>query len=147
MRFTLDTNVLVYAVDSNAGSRHHIARELAERATQLDCVLTLQALAELFRVLTAKHRFLPSRAATIVQTWREALPVAAADESCLGDAIDAVIHHGWSFWDAMMWATAKSAGCRLLLTEDGQDGAALGGVTIVNPFAAQPSSLLAGILG
>ncbi len=54
-----------------------------------------------------------------------------------------VAAHGWPFWDAMIWATAKRAGCRLLLSEDGQDGRTLGGVTIVNPFAVSPSPLLA----
>lgn len=47
----------------------------------------------------------------------------------------------------MIWATAKRAGCRLLLTEDGQDGFALGGVTLVNPFASPHSPLLTEALG
>jgi predicted nucleic acid-binding protein len=69
------------------------------------------------------------------------------DESCLIDAMDAVAGHGWSFWDAMMWATARRAGCRLLLSEDGDDGRTLGGVTLVNPFASPRSPLLTQALG
>lgn len=46
----------------------------------------------------------------------------------------------------MMWATAKRAGCRILVSKDGQDGRTLGGVTIVNPFAG-PSPLLDQALG
>ena len=52
MRFTLDTNVLVYAVDRNAGERHQVALDIAHRAQGGDCVLTLQSLVELFRTLT-----------------------------------------------------------------------------------------------
>jgi len=143
VRFTFDTNILIYAVDTDAGDRHRIAVDLIRRARGRDCVVTLQALAELFRTLTAKHRVPAARAALIVQSWRDAVPVVAADEACLVDAIDAVSGHGLSFWNAMMWATAKQAGCRLLVSEDGHDGLTLGGVTIANPFAESPSPLLA----
>ena len=134
MRFTFDTNVLVYALDRGAGDRHRIALDLVRRAQGKDCVITLQALAELFRTLTGKSRMAPAEATKIVQAWRDVVPVFAADDMCLIDAMDAVSAHNWSFWDAMIWATAKRAGCRLLISEDGQDGRTLGGVTLVNPF-------------
>ncbi len=147
MRFTFDTNILVYAIDNQAGERHRIALDLIRRSRGRDCIITLQALAELFRALTGKHRVSPAKAADIIQEWRDTVPVFAADEVCLTDAIDTVAAHSWSFWDAMIWATAKRAECRLLLSEDGQSGRTLGGVTIVNPFAAQLSPLLAEALG
>ncbi|MEC4589394.1 MULTISPECIES: PIN domain-containing protein [Nitrospirillum] len=147
MRFTIDTNVLVYAADNQAGERHRKAVDVLARARGRDCVLTVQALAELFRALTGRHKVPAARAAAMVQVWRDAMPVVAADEICLVEAMDAVAAHNWSFWDAMMWATAKRAGCRLLITEDGQDGRALGGVTLVNPFADSPSPLLETALG
>jgi predicted nucleic acid-binding protein len=75
------------------------------------------------------------------------MPVVIADESCLVDAMDAVAGHSLSFWDAMMWATAKRAGCRLLFSEDGDDGRTLGGVTLVDPFASPQSPLLIEALG
>ncbi len=148
MRFTLDANVLVYAADRDAGERHRVALDVVRRARHRDCVLTLQALAELFRALTGhKHRVAPERAAAIVQDWRDALPVVAADEASLTDAIDAVIHHSLSFWDAMLWATAKHHGCRyVLLSEDGQHGRAIGGVTLVNPFAGDAGDHLRAVL-
>jgi hypothetical protein len=42
-RFTLDTNVLVYCVDSAAGPRRELARQVVEAAVRRDCHLTLQA--------------------------------------------------------------------------------------------------------
>ena len=44
-RFTLDTNLLVYAIDRDAGERHQQAVAIVDRAVELDCVLTLQVLA------------------------------------------------------------------------------------------------------
>jgi predicted nucleic acid-binding protein len=147
MRFTLDTNVLVYAADKDAGDRHDVALDLVRRARGKDCVISLQALAELFRTLTGKGKVEPARAIEIVQAWRDAVPIVAADETCLMDAMDAVADHAFSFWDAMIWATAKRAGCRLLISEGGQDGRTLGGVTLINPFLATPSALLDQALG
>ena len=147
-RFTLDTNILVYATDRDAGDRHQAALDLVRRLGGRDCVLTLQSLAELFRTLTgAKMRVSPAQATALVQSWRDALPVVAADDACLTDAMDAVTHHGWSFWDAMIWATAKRHGCRFLLSEDGQAGRTLGGVTLLNPLAADGRALLDDLLG
>jgi predicted nucleic acid-binding protein len=61
--------------------------------------------------------------------------------------MDAVTHHHLSFWDAMMWATAKRHGCRALISEDGQSGRTLGGVILLNPFDASPDGLLDDLLG
>ena len=41
------------------------------------------------------------------------------------------------------WAVAADAGCRLLLSEDLQDGFTWRGVTVVDPFADKPHPLLA----
>jgi predicted nucleic acid-binding protein len=147
VRFTFDTNILVYAVDKDAGDRHRVALDLVRRARGKDCIVTLQSLAELFRALTGKGKAAPAQAIGVVQAWRDAATIFAADDACLIDAMDAVADHGFSFWDAMIWATAKRAGCRLLISEDGQDGRILGGVTIVNPFLPASSALLYQALG
>jgi len=39
-----------------------------------------------------------------------------------------------SWWDSMVMAAAQLQGCALLLTEDLQDGAVYGGVTVRSPF-------------
>jgi predicted nucleic acid-binding protein len=147
MRFSLDTNVLLYALVKQNGAKHRVARDLVRRARTRECVITLQALAELFRALTGKFRLPPAEAAAVVQDWRAAAPVVAADEACLIDAMDAVAGHNLSFWDAMLWATVKHAGCGLLLSEDGDDGRMLGGVTWINPFASPRAPLLVQALG
>jgi predicted nucleic acid-binding protein len=147
MRFTFDTNILVYAIVATPDVKHRAALSLVRRARAHDCVITLQALGELFRVLTRKFDRSPTEAAETVHEWRSSFPMVIADENCLIDAMDAVVGHSLSFWDAMMWATAKRAGCRLLLSEDGDDGRSLGGVTLVNPFSSPRSPLLREALG
>jgi predicted nucleic acid-binding protein len=146
LKLTFDSNVLLYAIDSLAGPRHLSAADFLGRAANVDCVLMLQSLGEFFNVATRKLRLTPARAGTVVDRWRAVFPVYAAGEEAFVRAVRLVETHGLSFWDAMLWATAKEAGCRFLLSEDLHDGHTLEGVTIVNPFASKNSTLLAAVL-
>jgi predicted nucleic acid-binding protein len=47
-RLSIDTNILVYSVDKDAGARHEQSRKLVDALADSDCVLTVQALAEFF---------------------------------------------------------------------------------------------------
>ncbi|MBI1986695.1 MAG: PIN domain-containing protein [Rhodospirillales bacterium] len=142
MRLSFDTNLLVYAADVRAGDRHHSAAALVQRAVGADCVLCLQSLAEFFYAVTRKRLMTLEDAARTVDRWRAVFPVYAASEECLADAMNVHRKHRFPFWDAMLWATAREAGCRILLSEDFQDGLRLGGLRCVNPFAAANQALL-----
>ena len=142
MRLTFDSNILIYAIDLNAGDRHNAAAALIRRAARSDCVLTLQSLGEFFHVVTRKTKLSPVNAGLAVERWRAVFAVYAASENCLDAAIALVNRHRLSFWDAMLWATAREAGCRFLLSEDLHDGQTLDGVTCVNPLAAQNQTLI-----
>lgn len=145
-RFSLDTNILVHAVDRDAGDRHRRSRKLVARAALSDCVLTMQSLAGFFHATTRKTLLEPERASAFVRSWIEVFPVTSADESGLVDAMDAVGEHRLSFWDAMLWAAARQAGCSAILSEDMQHGRRLGGVEFVNPFAADAATRLGPLL-
>jgi predicted nucleic acid-binding protein len=145
-RFSLDTNILVYAVDRDSGDRHERSRTLMGRAARRDCVLTVQALAEFFHATTRKNLLEPSRASAFVRDWLDVFPVASATDAALLDAMDAVGEHRLSFWDAMLWATARQSGCSAIVSEDMQDGRRLSGVEIINPFAADAAARLAELL-
>ena len=142
MRLSFDSNILVYAADRDAGKKHAMAVDLLDRASDSDCILTLQSLTEFFRAVTQKGKRTPTEAAGFVNDWLAIFPVFAADERCLTGAIEAVRQHTLAFWDAMLWSTARQANCRLLLTEDLHDGQTIGGVTFVNPFAAKNATLI-----
>ena len=145
-RFSLDTNILVYAVDRDSGERHVRARSLVGRAARRDCVLTVQALAEFFHATTRKNLLPPERASVFVRNWLDVFQVASAGDMALVDAMDAVREHRLSFWDAMLWATARQSGCSAILSEDMQDGRRLSGVELINPFTADAALRLAPML-
>lgn len=134
LRFTVDANILVYAAVGDDPERHQIAERLMERALRADCILIVQALAEFFSVSIRKAKLSADRASGLVDAWLRLFPCSAATPDTLQIAIQTARQHSLSFWDAMLWAVARDAGCRYLLSEDFQDGRTLDGVTFVNPF-------------
>jgi predicted nucleic acid-binding protein len=139
---TLDANLLVYA--AQRGDRRHVpAAALLRRAVGGDCVQTLQSYAECYNVLIRTRGFEPTAARSILRYYRKMLPqLVSAVPDDLDRATQAHSAHGLHFWDAMLWATAKRAGCRMILTEDGQDGRDLEGVLLVNPFKPENTRLI-----
>ena len=107
-----------------------------------NCIQTLQSLCEFYNVLTRKLGVDPQVAAAFVDGWHATLPVETPATADLTDAMRAVREHRLSFWDAMLWATARRIGVNALLTEDFQDGRVLEGVRFVNPFAANNDALI-----
>lgn len=134
-RFTLDSNILVYATDSLHASRHRSAVSLVDRATTVDCVLTLQSLGEFYHAVTRKGIAPKRAAAKQVHDWMGAFETVGVNATGLAFAVDTAASGLLSFWDSVLVATADEAGCSLILSEDMHDGMRLRGVTIRNPFA------------
>ena len=135
-RFTLDTNLLVYAIDSAGGARHDAAGQIIQHAVRLDCWLTIQAVCEFYAAVTRKGIVQPPDAAAQAADWLDLFPCTAASEAAARTALANAAVGRASYWDALLVATASEAGCRVILTEDLVDGADLGGVRIRNPFSA-----------
>ncbi len=145
-RFTFDTNILIYAVNTDAPEKHQIASSLLEAATQKDCLLTLQAIGEFFNATRRKGLASMDEVITITRVWQQIFTVVPADQDTFNEAVEYVRDHNISFWDAMLWANAKQAGCAYVLSEDMQHGRRLGGVEIINPFAKDAKPVLALLL-
>lgn len=146
-RFTLDTNILIYAVDRSAGQRHSVANALVHRSAERDCFLTVQALGEFFHAATRKGKATVAQASAYTHAWQNVFRIAASTQSTFNKAIERVRDHGLSFWDAMLWVTAEQAGCAFVLSEDMQHGQSLGGVEILDPFAEDADRALSRLLG
>ena len=138
-RFTLDTNILVYALDGTAGIRHPLAQQIIQRAAHFDCFLTLQAVSEFYAVVTRKRLVNPQDAVAQAVDWLELFPCVATSATAVRAALADAAAGRASYWDALLAATAGEAGCLLMLTEDLGDGTELGGVRIHNPFGAAGS--------
>lgn len=134
-RVSLDSNILFYTIDEDAGERQEKAREVMSRAARsYDCFLSLQTLCEFFHATTRKGKLTVAEAGAHIQDWQTLFPVVAATPGTLRLAVRAVEQHRLSFWDAMQWAVAKQSGANLLLSEDLQHDRELEGVRFRNPF-------------
>ena len=136
-RFSADTNILVYSVDRDAGKKHELAIELLDALVDRDCVLSLQALAEFFHVVTRKGHVLAHEARELIYDWTLLFPVVSAEGKHLESAMAWMEKGVFSFWDGLLFATVSGAGVTRLLTEDMQHGYEESGCRIVNPYAEE----------
>lgn len=133
-RSFFDTNVLVYADDQSAPAKQERAVDLvAEHRREGTGVVSLQVLQEYFVTVTRKLKVDARVARRKVELLAE-FDVAAPDVADVLAAIDLHRLHGFSFWDALVVRAAGQAGCRILLSEDMQEGQEIDGVRVVNPF-------------
>jgi len=133
-RLTLDTNILFYAMDREAGERHKLAMKIVDRAIVSDSVLTLQSLCEFYAAVTGKGKMPALEAEAQIKDWMDLFPIVSAKSKSLIRAIKAVNQHTLSFWDAMLWAVARDAGVTLILSEDFQHDRVIDGIQFCNPF-------------
>ena len=147
MKVALDTNVLAYAEGTNGEAMKDAALQLIQRAPLGSIVVPVQVLGELFNVLVLKAKRPSSSARGAILSWRDAFPVVDTSSGVMINAADLAADHNFRIWDAVVLAAAAEAGCRLLLSEDLQDGFTWRGVTVTNPFSATEHTLLHALLG
>lgn len=146
MKVALDTNVLAYAEGINGTEKRKRALSLLQRLPDHAVVVPAQALGELFNVLVLKAKRASKTARTAVLTWRDAYAVSDTSATVMVDALDLSADHQMRIWDAVMLSVAAEADCRLLLSEDLQDGLTWRGVRVTNPFASERHPLLEALL-
>lgn len=134
-RFSVDANILIYMIETG-DPRQRAAIDILDRARRADCVITLQALGEFFFATTRKRKLEPEAAMRQVALWSTAfgtpLPHSPA---ALTEAMAAAATGRFSFWDAMLLATAAQSGCTALVSEDMAPGARLGPIRVIPAFA------------
>jgi predicted nucleic acid-binding protein len=122
------------------------ALKLIQRLPPEVVVLPVQTLGELFNVLVRKAKRRPGRAREAVLGWRDAYAVVETSASVIVNAMDLASDHGLTIWDSVVLAASAEAECRLLLSEDLQEGFTWRGVTVANPFAPTLHPILAALL-
>jgi len=146
VRVALDTSILACAEGVNGAAMKEAALELVQRLPPDSAVLPVQTLGELFNVLVRKARRPPANARAAILNWRDAFPLVDTSPMVMVSAADLASAHQFDIWDAAILAAAAAAGCRLLLSEDMQEGFIWSGVTVTNPFARKKHALLGALL-
>jgi len=134
-RAFVDTNVLFYAEDLDAGPKRARAHELLRGlVASRNAVLSHQVLRELFAASRSKLALEAEEAKRRMQTYAR-LEVIELSLEDLFAAIDLHRLHHLSIWDALIVRAALVSRCRVLYSEDMQDGRQIDGLEIRNPFA------------
>ena len=136
-RTFVDTNVLIYAHDVDAGQKHEIARNVVrELWSEREGVLSMQVLQEFYVNVTRKIATPLPRvmARTIIESYRSWCVQTTTEEITTAFRIEDEAHLG--FWDALVVAAASKSGAVRLISEDLNPGQTILGVRVENPFAA-----------
>jgi predicted nucleic acid-binding protein len=136
-RFTLDTNILVYAIDLHEGNKQQIAATLVDRAVSFDCPLSLQAIGEFYAAATRRRILGPLAVARRAHLLLRSFETFSYSSTAVARGIEEASSGRLYLWDAILLASAAEAGCTLLLSEDMQDGLRFGSLTVANPFGAE----------
>jgi len=133
-RTFLDTNILVYCLDRHDPHKQTTCRGLL-RSLQAEnqAVISTQVLQEFYVAATRKLEVEPLQAKQLLQSFRN-IETVVVTPALVEEAIDCSILHQLSFWDGLVVASAASAGCEVLMTEDLNSGQIVRGVRIQSPF-------------
>jgi predicted nucleic acid-binding protein len=139
-RSFIDTNVLVYAEASDEPAKQQAALALLKQLYEsASGVLSTQVLQEYCNVALKKLK-LPAAHIRAQLDLYEQFEVVQITPALIRAGLDLHQTRSVSFYDAIVLASAETAGCSALFSEDFNAGEMAGGVRIINPFIAQPSS-------
>jgi predicted nucleic acid-binding protein len=133
----VDTNILVYAYDTDAGNKRAVATERLARLWEEESGrVSTQVLQEFYVTVTRKlptplDRAVAREIVAGYAVWHPFRP----DVDDLVAASQLEERHRLSFWDAMIIVAAQQSRATSLLSEDLQDSQTFGGVRVTNPFA------------
>lgn len=134
-RVFLDTNILVYAIEVGGPepAKTSTAQALVRRQ---DICLSTQVLGEFYRAVTSRRRAVPlthEEAIAWVQLWKRH-EVRAIAVPHVDLALEIAGRFQTSYFDALILATARLAGCATVYSEDLATGQDYDGVRVENPL-------------
>jgi predicted nucleic acid-binding protein len=132
----LDTNILIYAHDIDAGIKHDVALSILKTIWQEETgIISTQVIQEFYVNVTRKipNPITPVQARGIILnyfSWQ----VEAVEPHTILSASEIEEKYLLSFWDSLIIATASQSEAAKILTEDLNHGQTIEGVLIENPF-------------
>jgi len=136
-RYFVDTNILMYAHDASAGTKHDRAKAVIEELWRARSgVVSTQILQEL--CVSLRHqaaRPVDLKTAREIVTDYLSWEVHVNTGESILEALELEERYRISFWDALVIQAAEASGAAVLYSEDLSDGQMYGTVRVVNPLA------------
>ena len=134
----VDTNILIYAHDLDAGTKHETARVSCGICGAIALVsLSAQVLQEFYVNVTKKivTPLTKPSARAVVDSYTVWCVETTPTEMFAAFRIEDEARI--SFWDALIIAAAQKAGATRILSEDLNPGQTIAGIRIENPFSTR----------
>lgn len=138
-KILVDTNVLVYAYDLSEPEKQAQALKVLDAlAASRKGRLTAQVLAEFAVAVTRKipNPLSWDRVAVSIENYLQSWEVLDLTGLIILEAVRGIHQHGFSYWDAQIWAAARLNQIPVVFSEDFAPGRSVEGIAFVNPFAA-----------
>lgn len=136
----VDTNVFIYAYDPRDPDKKRKAENLIKRLSDANClVVSTQIVNEFCSVLLRGKTGSMMNETQLTDFVDEMMAVADVVPITLATtklALQATKIHAFSFWDALVWAAAKTNQIPTVYSEDFSHGKLVEGVRFTNPFLA-----------
>jgi len=127
-----DTNIVLYLMSEDVAKA-----DVAEAVMSRGGIISVQVLNEFASVAGRKLRMSYQEIRDVLTSIRSACKVEPITLETHDTGIQIAERYGFSIYDALIVASALIAGCRILYSEDMQDGQSIDGRLIIkNPFSA-----------
>ena len=135
--YFLDTNLFVYQLTTEDTTKSEIAGKIIREGIRTgqacisfqvvqECLNVIVRHAEIALTVEQAQRYLE---ASLKPLWRIYPSVSLYQRG-----LEIKARHRFGFYDALIVAAAQEAGCKVLYSEDLQDGQKIDSLTIQNPF-------------
>ncbi len=134
----IDTNILVYAYDMSEPDKQEKALSCLDQLISLDQgVISAQVLSEFFVTVTRKipDKMSVNQTEERIKNFCQIWPVLQLNEMIVMEAIRGAQDHSFSYWDSLIWATARLNQVAIIASEDYTSGSYIEGIRFFNPLA------------
>jgi len=128
----LDTNILIYAYSGTEPDKRYIALTILEEHS---IVISIQVLNEFIWIMNRKYRISFEKLQILSDIFWRKFEVVLLRKSSVDKALSVANQYKYSYWDSLIIVSALENKCKILYTEDMQDGQIIEGkLKIENPF-------------
>ncbi len=134
-RCFIDTNILAYADSPDEPTKQRQAINLIKLLRDAQAgVISTQVINEYCNVALNKLKLPHPNVRARLQFWQQ-FEVCLVTPEIIAQALDLHQTRSISYYDALIVASAQTAGCTVLYSEDMNVGEMMNGVRMVNPFS------------
>ena len=128
----IDTNVLIYAYSETEPDKKDTTLTILEN---YHIVFSIQVINEFIWVMNKKYKIDFKILQALLDRFWEKFEVTLLQKTSIDQALSIAQRYKYSYWDSLILSSALENGCKVLYTEDMQDGQTIDGkLKIENPF-------------